>query len=139
MNENISKEPIIRKTIFLFIGLTIVMLFFQGFYFYNMINKIQNKEIKNYENIIGTLVKIAPEKQYEIGQALFENKQKDTLDLGRKLLKQYGYKENMYLLNNKISGKVYKNFLYKIFIISIVIIISFTVLAISGYRSILKN
>ncbi|MCC5440400.1 sensor histidine kinase, partial [Clostridium botulinum] len=96
MNENISKEPIIRKTIFLFIGLTIVMLFFQGFYFYNMINKIQNEEIKNYENIIGTLVKIAPEKQYEIGQALFENKQKDTLDLGRKLLKQYGYKENMY-------------------------------------------
>ncbi|HDK7215047.1 TPA: HAMP domain-containing histidine kinase [Clostridium botulinum] len=139
MNENISKEPIIRKTIFLFIGLTIVMLFFQGFYFYNMINKIQNEEIKNYENIIGTLVKIAPEKQYEIGQALFENKQKDTLDLGRKLLKQYGYKENMYLLNNKISGKVYKNFLYKIFIISIVIIISFTVFAISGYRSILKK
>ncbi len=33
MNENISKEPIIRKTIFLFIGLTIVMLFFQGFLF----------------------------------------------------------------------------------------------------------
>lgn len=115
MNENISKEPIIRKTIFLFIGLTIVMLFFQGFYFYNMINKIQNEEIKNYENIIGTLVKIAPEKQYEIGQALFENKQKDTLDLGRKLLKQYGYKENMYLLNNKISGKVYKNFYIKFY------------------------
>ncbi|APH15751.1 his Kinase A domain protein [Clostridium sporogenes] len=139
MNENIFKEPITRKTIFLFLGLMTVMLCFQSFYFYNMINKIQNQEIKNYESIIGTLVKIAPEKQYEIGQSLFENKQKDTLNLGKSLLEQYGYKENMYLLNNKISGNIYINFLHKIIIVSIVTMILFVALAIFSYKSIFKK
>lgn len=139
MNENIFKEPITRKIIFLFLGLMTVMLCFQSFYFYNMINKIQNQEIKNYESIIGTLVKIAPEKQYEIGQALFENKQKDTLNLGKSLLEQYGYMEDMYLLNNKISGNIYINFLHKIIIVSVVTMILFIALAIFSYKSIFKK
>ncbi len=104
-----------------------------------MINKIQNQEIKNYESIIGTLVKIAPEKQYEIGQALFENKQKDTLNLGKSLLEQYGYMEDMYLLNNKISGNIYINFLHKIIIVSVVTMILFIALAIFSYKSIFKK
>lgn len=122
MIKYMKEEPLIRKIII--IVLTIIILMYLSFGIFQVIqlNTIHKNQIKTFQRLVGTIISEYPEKESEIINTIFQEKDNEVQKVGLDILEKYGYKLEIDMLNDNTFIS-YRNELIKVNIIILAILL----------------
>lgn len=127
MIKYMKEEPLIRKTIIIVLTVIILMYSSFGIFQFMQLNTIHKNQIKTFQRVVGTLSLEYPEKESEIVNAIFQEKDNDVQKIGEEILRKYGYNLETDMLNdntfiNYRSGLIRIN----IVILAILLVVNMT-------------
>ncbi|NKF06668.1 HAMP domain-containing histidine kinase [Clostridium gasigenes] len=88
-------NPELKKSALVLIGIEILLLVFINIGLSFSFNNVKNNYIESKSALIGVIANSHPELSEELLKLTFKNPTKEELDLGKSILKEYGYSENL--------------------------------------------
>ncbi len=127
MIKYMKKEPIIKKNIIIVLTIIILMYFSFGVFQFIQLNTIHKNQIKTFQRVVGTLSLEYPEKESEIVNAIFQEKDNEVQKIGEGILRKYGYNLETDMLNDNTFIS-YRNGLIgiNIVILSLLLVLNIT-------------